>query len=178
MNYTENCTELFLDDIVKIYPLAKGDLLHSMPAVLQTNTVLVTDLARIVNNSATPFASLSELNTWLSGKQYFSEAPDDALGIQLREAATLRISTDRNVSGYQHTITINLPTKYYHEEERLLIHKLERIGHDFILVRQDGSLILLRYFSPAQKITHEADNAQAQISVSMKNLTGMQDITE
>jgi len=175
-NFTNTCKELFLDDITRIYPLRAGILIHAQPETLRTTHVDVTQLSRTEGGATTAFGSLQQLSEWLAGHEHFTEEPETLMGLELSDAATLRIATESAAGGYRYTLTLTLPTTYYHEEERVFIRQLERLGHDYILERRDGTLALLRYFSPAQKVTHNADGGSATITVSMKNVTGMQDI--
>ena len=168
------CRETFLDDIVAVWPLAVGVLTHSVPETVVSDIVDVTTMGDGQGN----FSGLSDLRALLSTHYRFSESEDEGYTFLLQEAPTLKIVTERSVSGYQYTITMGMKTLYYGEEEKEAIRMMEWTGCDYVLERQDGSLCLLRYFAPAQKFTHEHSGDGANLTMAMRNVTGLQRIVE
>lgn len=165
----ETCRETFMDDIVAVWPLAVGVLDHSMPETVVKDVVTVGQIG---------YGSLSALKTVLATKDRLAEVEDGMNTCVLVEAPALKIVTDRTVSGYAYTMTLGVKTLYYREEEKRVVRKMEWYGNDYILERQDGILALVRYFSPAQKVVHEVNGDGANVTIVMKNLTGVQKIVE
>ena len=168
------CRETFLDDIVAVWPLAVGVLTHGVPETVVSDIVDVTTIGDGQGN----FSGLSDLRALLATHCRFSELEDADNTLLLQEAPSLKIETERSVSGYQYTVTMGMKTVYYGEEEKSAIRSMEWTGCDYVVERQDGSLCLLRYFAPAQKFTHESDGEGASMNMVMRNVTGLQRIVE
>ena len=171
------CRELFLDDIVKVFPIEAGVLTCSVPETVVKDTLAVSELGHSDGTSGS-FANLAALTSWLSSRERLSDADESLLCYLLTEAPTVRVQEEQGISGVRYEITLSMNTMYFHSEEKSLFHRLEWNGHDFILEMQDGSYRLLRFFSPAQKFTHEYAGYGAKLTITMKNLTGIQEIVE
>ena len=171
----ETCRETFWDDIVAVWPLAVGVLTHSVPETVVRDTVNVTDIG---NSSGTAFANMDALRDMLATKVRLAEQEEGENTLLLEEAPTLKIATNRSVSGYYYTATLSMKTLYYREEEKAVIRGMEWGKCDYVVERQDGELCLLRYFAPAQKFTHDMSGEGASLKMEMKNLTGLQRIIE
>lgn len=165
----ENCNETFLDDIVAVYPLSVGVLNHAVPETVVKDTVSVNDLG---------YVSLSALQALLSAKVRLSDVEDGYNTCMLSESPSVKIATDRTASGYVYTMTLIVRTLYYREDEKRIIRKMEWEGNDYIIERRDGTYALVRYFSPAQKVVHEVNDEGANVTIVMKNLTGVQRIID
>lgn len=171
----ETCRETFLDDIVAVWPLAVGVLTHAVPEMVVRDTVKVTDLG---NSSGVAFADVDALRALLATKVRLAEQDEGGNTLLLEEAPTLKIATNRSVSGYYYAVTLGMKTVYYREEEKAVIRAMEWEGCDYVVERQDGELCLLRYFAPAQEFTHEMSGEGASLKMEMKNVTGLQRIVE
>jgi len=165
----ENCKETFLDDVVAVWPLAVGLLQHTVPETVTSDTVSVSDIG---------FASLALLREMLGNQPCYAEDMTGREGVALDEAPSVKVNTALSVSGYAYAVSLGLTTKYYHEEEKSLIRAMEWSGHDYIVERMSGDLYLVRYFAPAQRVTHQTEGAGAIISSLTRNTSGMQRIIE
>lgn len=165
----ENCKETFLDDVVAVWPLAEGLLNHSLPETVVSDTISVGDIG---------FESLSGLRSMLAGVYCLAEDMTGKEGAVLSEPATIKITTDRGVSGYSYTVSLDVVTQYYHTLEKSILRSMEWTGHDYIVERMSGDLYLVRYFAPAQKVTHQTEGAGARVTSTTRNVSGVQLITE
>ena len=163
----ENCQELFLDDIVAVWPLTVGVLTHGVPETVVADTISVSDLG---------YNSLSALRSMLNAKVKLSEIEDGSLACMLSAAPTLKIVTDKGISGHSYTLTLAVSMLYYHETEKTVIRKMEWDGNDYIVETRDGSLCLMRYFAPAQRCTREKNDEGVNLTLTMRNVTGVQEI--
>lgn len=170
-----NCGELFVDDIVRVFPIPGGQIQHQLPEVARTRKVTFGQIG---------FEDRAAFQSWLATKSYFSfvDADDDLLLITLRDAIVVDIHTERDIHGYQYTITFSLHTLYNNDIVQSAAAQLRRYGHDFIVEREDGNYGLLRYFGPAQNVDVDVSEGDGEhgvsIKVTMKNVTGLQELTD
>ena len=163
----ESCKELFLDDIVAVYPLAVGVLTHLVPETVVKDVVSTSELG---------YDTMTSLRLLLASKVRLSDVEEGVNTCLLSEPPILKVTTERSVSGYYYTMTLEMKLLYDHETEKAIIRKLEWEGNDYVLERQDGSLSLLRYFAPAQRCTREKNDEGVNLTLTMRNVTGVQEI--
>ena len=171
----ERCKELFLEDIIRVYPLADGQLQHQLPPAARTDVVAYSQLGSYTEETFKAF---------IAGKPHFTVT--DGIGenyaIPVNGNIQLRDTTEKTRGGYQHTVTCSLTTVYQDESERALVRQMEEQSHDLIVERQDGTLYLVRCWTPAQLVNHEISEEEnshgIQVRIEMKNVTGLQKLVE
>ncbi|MBR1377983.1 MAG: hypothetical protein IJ557_02510 [Bacteroidaceae bacterium] len=169
------CNEKFLADVVRVYPLSAGQIDFALPETVRNNTVTLADLG---------FANLAALEQFLVGKTRFTtvDADNETMPMPLDESPDIKVDTVVERMGHVYDISIGLRTLQFTSAEKAVVKQMERSGHDYILERIDGSYSLVRNFTPAQLVTHTEIEREgehyADISIKMRNVTGIQDIEE
>ena len=180
-----DCSEKFVSDIIKVYPIPSGRIIYQVPVNVRTTDIAIAQMQLEEGQTLT----MSALKTFLASQVVFTTTNEnDAYDIPTEEGISVSEKSERDVSGYQKSISMQFTIHYYNDSlsflrvEHETVEKMERAGHDFILERLDGSLSLARYFSPAQKVTHSINESDGEhrctVNIEMKNVTGIQNIIE
>ena len=164
------CNEQFGEFILRIYPIASGQLTFSLPETVKKDIIQPSDIG--MSDTAT-------LQAWLATKKRFTELEENN-AIELSQPATITTKSDIDISGYESIHSIELKTRFYGETERSIIQQLEQNNNDFIIESEDGNYYLLRYFSPGQittkSIIQDDSNHGVMITITNRNITGLQTI--
>jgi len=166
------CSENFLNDIIRVYPL---QLQHQLPPTVRTDVVAYSQLGEFDED---------RFREYIATKPHFTttDGTGESDAVLLQGNVQLRDATEKTRGGYQHTISCSVHTLYNGEGERALVAKMEQQGHDLIVERLDGTLFLVRCFEQAQVVNHEVseeDNVHGlRVTIEMKNVTGWQELVE
>lgn len=163
-------SELF-SDIVRIYPFKFGEIKYTVPFNVRKETVTVAELGA---------TRMSEL---LEGKLCYSTSiilgeNDKLLSIDLDSGAMYEDSTETSVIGISHKVVLDF--KVVDPLVRCIqpLTDLELApAQDFIIMTSDDQYLLIRCPEYAYKCTVKKSLELKQVSIEIKNINGVQLIT-